>query len=484
MARPARARGPSLAQPQARRTRSPRISTAGGRSPSSIWAAARAPTCAPPRRCWGPSSTGRSSTTIRACSMPQPQRLDGLGRRRGPRRRRGSCCSRAPSASRCEFRRADLAGDLEAALGPSANLVTASALFDLASADVHRQASPAAVATRKAAFYTVLTYDGDQRWTPEHEADAACSRPSMRISGATRDSGISAGPDAPDALSEAFAALGYAVQEGDSAWRLGAGDAALIAELQPGFAEAVRRDRPGRRGHDRGLARASLAPAPSSATPTRWPCRRRTERRLTAGVGVMVSDPEGLTPRLAQFTKRRLIPGLRTWVTILPAPPTEGSLHGGVREVRAGCSSRAGRSRNLGDGAPRRRPGANPGSPVMVKRGARPKTLRGGGCSRLQKQNGCRRTPRSFKSHARQWARGANPHALRERILRRGHARDGHAAAGTRDRASTPSTIPSSSGKSAGSWASARARSATSCARRSTLSCSSAIENSALTFTS
>ena len=30
------------------------------------------------------------------------------------------------------------------------------------------------------------------------------------------------------------------MQEGDSAWRLDAGDEALIAELAPGFADAVR----------------------------------------------------------------------------------------------------------------------------------------------------------------------------------------------------------------------------------------------------
>jgi hypothetical protein len=40
-------------------------------------------------------------------------------------------------------------------------------------------------------------------------------------------------------LSEAFSAAGYRVSEGDSAWRLGSGDATLIAELALGFAAAV-----------------------------------------------------------------------------------------------------------------------------------------------------------------------------------------------------------------------------------------------------
>jgi SAM-dependent methyltransferase len=135
-----------------------------------------------------------------------------------------------------ELRRADIAGDLAGALGPGTNLVTASALFDLASSAFIANLA-AAVAERRSAFYTVLTYDGDQRWTPEHEADAemvdAFHVHQMRDKGL----GAAAGPEAPDALAEAFAARGYAVTEGDSAWRLGAGDEALIAEL--GFAEAV-----------------------------------------------------------------------------------------------------------------------------------------------------------------------------------------------------------------------------------------------------
>jgi len=138
-----------------------------------------------------------------------------------------------------EFRCADVARDLEAALGPNANLVTASALFDLVSADfIARFAT--AIAARKSAFYTVLTYDGDQRWTPEHEADAVMVEAFHAHQAGDKGFGAAAGPDAADALSEAFTSLGYTVSEGDSAWRLGPADAPLIAELTAGFAEAVR----------------------------------------------------------------------------------------------------------------------------------------------------------------------------------------------------------------------------------------------------
>jgi SAM-dependent methyltransferase len=137
-----------------------------------------------------------------------------------------------------EFRAADLARDLEAALGPNANLVTASALFDLVSA-AFIGTFAAALARRKSAFYTVLTYDGDQRWTPEHEADAALLEAFNAHQRRDKGFGAAAGPDAADALSEAFSAAGYAVEEGDSAWRLGSDDAALIAELAAGFAAAA-----------------------------------------------------------------------------------------------------------------------------------------------------------------------------------------------------------------------------------------------------
>src|SRR6185436_9237305 len=100
---------------------------------------------------------------------------------------------------------------------------TASALFDLASVEFIA-AFAAAVAARKAAFYTVLTYDGDQRWTPEHEADAA----------------LAEAFHAHQRRNKGFGPAGYAVQEGDSAWRLGPSDATLVAELAAGFADAVR----------------------------------------------------------------------------------------------------------------------------------------------------------------------------------------------------------------------------------------------------
>jgi SAM-dependent methyltransferase len=137
-----------------------------------------------------------------------------------------------------EFRRADLAGDLDAALGPAAHLVTAAALFDLVSAAFIRRFA-AALAARKSAVYTVLTYDGQQRWTPPHPADAAMAAAFHSHQSRDKGFGGAAGPAAPDLLREALAAAHYCVRAADSAWRLGAQDAALIADLALGFATAA-----------------------------------------------------------------------------------------------------------------------------------------------------------------------------------------------------------------------------------------------------
>jgi len=136
------------------------------------------------------------------------------------------------------LRRADLARDLDHICADRPQLVTASALFDLASADFISEVEAEVVRCR-AAFYTVLTYNGRQRWTPKHDADAAMA--SAFRAHQTRDKGFgdAAGPMAPGLLLAAFDAAGYSVSEGDSTWRLEEGDEALIAELIPGFADAV-----------------------------------------------------------------------------------------------------------------------------------------------------------------------------------------------------------------------------------------------------
>ncbi len=140
------------------------------------------------------------------------------------------------------FREADLVKSLDAALGQRPDLVpdlvTASALFDLCSAEFIGRFA-AAVAKRQAMFYTVLTYNGIQKWTPQHPADEAMLDAFHSHQMTDKGFGPSAGPSAPAALAAAFKANGYTVHEGDSPWLLGRSDQALVDALAPGFANAV-----------------------------------------------------------------------------------------------------------------------------------------------------------------------------------------------------------------------------------------------------
>jgi SAM-dependent methyltransferase len=142
------------------------------------------------------------------------------------------------------FRQADLTKELDRALGETsgetADLITASAFFDLCSVSFI-ETFAAAVAARKASFYTVLTYNGQQTWTPPHSADATFAAAFHAHQVTDKGFGGAAGPTAADALATAFKSVGYRVSEGDSPWRLAnPGDQTLVGELVPGFAGAVR----------------------------------------------------------------------------------------------------------------------------------------------------------------------------------------------------------------------------------------------------
>lgn len=137
-----------------------------------------------------------------------------------------------------DLRRADLARDLDAALPEKVDLVTASALFDLVSADFILKLARAAAAKR-AAVYAVLTYDGITRWSPRRPADNAMSAAFHQHQLRDKGFGPAIGPTAPSHLADQLRLQGYRVLEGSSPWRLGTADTALIQELERGFAGAV-----------------------------------------------------------------------------------------------------------------------------------------------------------------------------------------------------------------------------------------------------
>lgn len=137
------------------------------------------------------------------------------------------------------FMEADLLDGLDRVLDPNPDLVTAAALFDLASS-AWIEAVAQAVAARGAAFLTVLTYDGVEAWEPPHPADAAMLAAFHAHQRRDKGFGPAAGPDATVLLREAFEVQGYRVSVVPSPWRVGPEDGGLLGALAEGAAEAVR----------------------------------------------------------------------------------------------------------------------------------------------------------------------------------------------------------------------------------------------------
>lgn len=137
-----------------------------------------------------------------------------------------------------DTRQADLDKDLEWVLGWQPDLVTAAALFDLASKRwIERFV--AALTSLRLPLYTVLTYDGRETWQPPHPADASMLAAFKHHQRSDKGFGPAAGPDATDVMAEAFRKSGFAVSTGDSAWRIGEKQGELAQTLAKGIADAV-----------------------------------------------------------------------------------------------------------------------------------------------------------------------------------------------------------------------------------------------------
>lgn len=137
-----------------------------------------------------------------------------------------------------DFRQADLNKDLEWVLGWQPDLVTAAALFDLTSKRwIERFV--AALASQRLPLYTVLTYDGREKWHPPHEADPRMLAAFAHHQKTDKGFGPAAGADATELMAEAFRKSGFAVSTADSAWQIGAERHDLAQALLQGIANAV-----------------------------------------------------------------------------------------------------------------------------------------------------------------------------------------------------------------------------------------------------
>lgn len=146
--------------------------------------------------------------------------------------------TKAAKSITVDFRQADLTKDLEWVLGWQPDLVTAAALFDLTSKRwIERFV--AALASQRLPLYTVLTFDGREKWQPPHPADARMLAAFLHHQKGDKGFGPAAGPQSVDIMAEAFRKAGFAVSTADSAWTLGESQAALTGQLTQGIAEAV-----------------------------------------------------------------------------------------------------------------------------------------------------------------------------------------------------------------------------------------------------
>jgi len=137
-----------------------------------------------------------------------------------------------------EFLGADLSAGAAAALDGEIDLMTSAAFFDLVSAHWLERFA-AEIAARRLPLYALLSYSGEEAWTPPHAADAEMLAAFHRHQARDKGFGAAAGPRAASLLQEALERRGFAVETAPSPWRLGASQAALIEALADGSAAAV-----------------------------------------------------------------------------------------------------------------------------------------------------------------------------------------------------------------------------------------------------
>ncbi|MEO1206141.1 MAG: class I SAM-dependent methyltransferase [Pseudomonadota bacterium] len=137
------------------------------------------------------------------------------------------------------FEKRDLSKDVSPVLAGKPDLVTAAAFFDLVSSDFIRSFVSSVVEVR-AAFMTVLTYNGISQWTPRHPLDQSIISAFHHHQVTDKGFGPACGPTAPSHLADQFKINGYLVSEGDSPWKLNEKQAKLIADLRAGHVQAAK----------------------------------------------------------------------------------------------------------------------------------------------------------------------------------------------------------------------------------------------------
>jgi hypothetical protein len=134
-----------------------------------------------------------------------------------------------------EFLQNDLAKNLPAVLSRPADLITAAAFFDLVAFDWLDQFCK----LLQSPLYTVLTYNGEERWLPEDPRDTEILKAFHSHQARDKGFGPAAGPLALVVLKQLLTQRGFKLETGKSPWMLGSDDSLLIAELARSTAQAA-----------------------------------------------------------------------------------------------------------------------------------------------------------------------------------------------------------------------------------------------------
>jgi hypothetical protein len=151
----------------------------------------------------------------------------------------GAAAQPRPPGADVTMLRLDLARGLRAALADPIELITASALLDLVSADWLEQLV-AHAAERRLPVYVALTYDGRAALEPANANDAAIVAAVNRHQLIDKGFGPALGPQAAAFAAKCFAAAGYALVDGRSDWAFTPQDREIQLEIFAGWADAAR----------------------------------------------------------------------------------------------------------------------------------------------------------------------------------------------------------------------------------------------------